>query len=1519
MKRFFNLILIVGMLSFFSPAAPNPASGSPLSQSDPGVSPPAAQPESQEGTGMPGWPVPAQPVPHHEPGRLSRAGGATYQTTRLNDQGQEEPVELNGLDALLANGTLTDPLQGNYRLVNLDRVLFSSYLQANFSLQTYTVTPTLGLMPGSQISFGDFRSHDVAAGDLNGDQLDEQLATWINPGDNHIFLDLGEMAGVDSNKRTTSPPAAFLRSDGVLDLVVRGYDDTLWHRQYDLASSTWGDWSNQAGGFLLSGPTVVSRGADQLDVFAIGIDDDAPPNYLVVWSNHWENGLWSGWAKLDDPDESNPPQDWPTVTNLLERPLLPAPAVVARGGDRLDLFWRWSDNTLRWRQYNDSLWGGWDNLGGFLSTGPGAVALSSSQMVVFASGVDGALWQLSYTGNWGNWERVPGNGMTDGVAIASAPAVVSPSTGQLAVYLRGSDNQLWQIGYDGVNWGAWTPGGGLLASGLGVAVSPATNTTYLYAQDPEGSLGQGIASAGGVPVWQPGWNWLEFCCQSQPFDTTALGYFDASGYQEDYINNIDIETGYLFGDGREQIVLAYRSSAAEVALRLYDIQDGFIPKVVIPTETVRTGRFPKLTTGDFDKDGLDEIALFYFDHTQNKLRVEIFTLNTSTWILESTATAEFPLVDAAGLCPGWSLIEQDPERTFNIEAGDLNGDGDEELVVSWDAWATCQILSLNVGGYQARFSILEVENNLITPMSSEYYNHLGWDDLRCCSADTELALGDLNGDGVDEIVRTWPSGWDDNDWPDLYRSLQVIQASNMITPTKLAELAVIGWTRESWRDELAVGDLDRDLADEIVFFESDSYYDPVWDKLWFYQLQDGSLQVMGDPITFPFKVFSRIVTGDFTGESLRVGATYRLQNRVDSLEAVINMPPKHRDLVRLADGQYQRIDVLMEPCWDTPADPRCTHAKHGGKQGEISEIQTQFQRDWAIGGGLDAKVTKGGYFADLSLKYSYGANFSTSTNVIHERTFNQYATAYNHDRLVYYGAPYQVWEYPILGDNTGEPLDYITVAFPLPDETGSTPTPNTVSGDFPDEPWYAPRHQTYNVWSYDPVGTVRFPDYDPAGFILDKTISGGGDWFEVDYSQTTAIITSTTQSHDFNAEVGAGYKGEAHIPFTSIKFGLKFRAYVKGSYAQKDIQTDKLTTSKETMLSAGIAEQDTEESFTIRPIAYWANAGYLVLDYQTDMGDWGVWQQYYNRPDPAFILPWYGFPDPNDPIPPTSPELKLYSYDVQVSPPYAGAGDKVTISATVRNFSNHLAGNVKVRFYQGYPAEDNQIGEATIASLYRPNGPQTVSITWIASGVGEQKIYAVIDPLDAIDEVHDTGDLIDNNIAYARFRIGAATYGDMGLAQEQVYQSQTYTQTNEPVVSAYIPPANLEEITLFELKDANLAVAAVMGNPFMLTANPGSLDWNTEQDYSLKPDTGAPPAVITIQYKEADVAGFSEANLTLYRLEGIDWIEATCPGYEIVRFLEDNRLAMPICQTGTFVLSDHLPQWNGVYLPLISR
>jgi hypothetical protein len=678
-----------------------------------------------------------------------------------------------------------------------------------------------------------------------------------------------------------------------------------------------------------------------------------------------------------------------------------------------------------------------------------------------------------------------------------------------------------------------------------------------------------------------------------------------------------------------------------------------------------------------------------------------------------------------------------------------------------------------------------------------------------------------------------------------------------------------------------------------------------------------------------------LALGDFVGNSLRVGPpTYRFQNRVDSIEAIINMPPKHRDLIRLADGAYERVEVLMEECADTPDDPGCTHAKHGGKQGKQSTTINTSQRDWSVGGGIESKVSLGGAYIDNSLEASYGEHLSEDRKKINSTTFSQYATAYEHDKIVFYGTPYHIWEYPVYADSSLEPVDYMTVMFPELEPVGGmlqSPTPDTMTGDFPAEPWYFPRHQTYNVWSYDPIGAVRFDDYDPdpeKAIIGPKTISGGGDWFEVNTEHGAMLETTTSQTHDFSTEMGAGYEGGADIPFVG-DFSVSFRAYVNSSYAQEDIQTDILETSEATSFSAYIAEMDTEGSFSIRAYAYRANNGYLVLDYQTDMPpDAYAWQTYYAKPDPAFTLPWYGFPDPADPIPPGSQELRLFSGDIQIVPEFANVGDEVTISAEVRNFSNAPASDVLVRFTLGDPADGGVIGEDTIPSLQRVNGPQTASITWTARGAGKQKIYAVIDPDDDIDEVHDEDDLsvvdgqvagIDNNVAYGKIRIGATKYVDMGLAAEQPYQSVTYAQSPSVRVSAYVPAGNLGEIVRFELRDAALSLPAILGKPFELLAYPeAEVGDGAEPDFALKAGEGDPPAAITVSYGDTDVSGIDEANLTLYRLTGFGWTEATCPGYPVHRFPEDNLIAVPVGETGVFALSDETPRAI-VFLPLVIR
>ena len=590
-----------------------------------------AQPGPEAG-GMPAWPLPAKPIPHHEPGQPARSGSASHQVTRLNAQGLEETVQLTGLDALLADGAITDPLQGNYQLVGLDKVMFGAYdwVTSDFSVQSFefvTRTSTLGLMPNSTRPFYDRRFTDIAAGDLNGDYVDEQIMASL-VWDHHIEIWVDELPG--SLPKATSAPAVVAHPDGSLDLVVRGYDQALWRQQYNGQFWYYGD--NYAGGLLLSAPAVASRASGELDVFGVGVDNQVYHAQLTEWLD------WSPWVRVDGGGVF--------TTETLRRvplPEIPAPAVAARGDNQLDLFRLGPDNTLWWCHSDDgNTWGAWQNLGGMLASGPGAVAVTGGGVEVYALGMDGALWYRGTGGDSGAWNRLE---TPDGVAGNAVPAPTSPDGGQVDVYLAGTERRVWSIHRSGADWGSWIsstiPAGSELAGGIAAAATSPT-TTHLIAQMSDGSLQHSLNAADWKPLPRQGW-WQVTTADE---DTKAMPAIDE---RENPI--FDITTGYFSGDGRQQVVLTYVGADDRLRLEVYDIHDGFKLTKTGELPPITPGRtFPRVAAGDVDGDGVDEIAL---------VNAVIVSETSAYWeirVVKVTAPAsgnwDLRQIDYSGLEPG---------------------------------------------------------------------------------------------------------------------------------------------------------------------------------------------------------------------------------------------------------------------------------------------------------------------------------------------------------------------------------------------------------------------------------------------------------------------------------------------------------------------------------------------------------------------------------------------------------------------------------------------------------------------------------------------------------------------------------------------------------------------------------------------------------------------------------------------------------------------------------------------------
>ena len=228
------IVLVVGLVG------PTPA---PMAQ-DSGPDAPAAE----QGSGMPSWPAPRQAIPYHEPGRPSKAAGYTTQVTEVDAEGVRSTVQLSGLDAMTADGV--DPLAGNYRVVESAQIMAGAN---TYAADMDTLVPAS--IGGALVPDG--APGDVAAGDLNGDGIDEQITAWLD-GFGRIRLKVGSMPG---HGRFTSAPAAISHQDGTVDLLARGLDGSLYHSYFN--GDSWSTWENRAGGTLLSGPAAVSRDAGQ--------------------------------------------------------------------------------------------------------------------------------------------------------------------------------------------------------------------------------------------------------------------------------------------------------------------------------------------------------------------------------------------------------------------------------------------------------------------------------------------------------------------------------------------------------------------------------------------------------------------------------------------------------------------------------------------------------------------------------------------------------------------------------------------------------------------------------------------------------------------------------------------------------------------------------------------------------------------------------------------------------------------------------------------------------------------------------------------------------------------------------------------------------------------------------------------------------------------------------------------------------------------------------------------------------
>jgi hypothetical protein len=255
-------------------------------------------------------------------------------------------------------------------------------------------------------------------------------------------------------------PAVARRSDGCLELFLRGKDANLYHaRQTAPNSSSWSRWEPMGGSWHRD-PVVAVNADGRLEVFIVGDDD----HLYHAWQTKKSATLldpgdkWSGWEPVGEQSLGGL---WPGK-----------PTVGGNADGRLEVFLRGNDANLyhAWQTASNSpSWSPWTLLGVSWHYDPVVAANADGRLELFVVGDDTQLWHCWQTapsnGWYGDWVSLGGTWSPAPDKWSSGtPSVGLDRNGLLAVFMRGNDAQIYMAVQDTnplARWSEWLqmPGG----------------------------------------------------------------------------------------------------------------------------------------------------------------------------------------------------------------------------------------------------------------------------------------------------------------------------------------------------------------------------------------------------------------------------------------------------------------------------------------------------------------------------------------------------------------------------------------------------------------------------------------------------------------------------------------------------------------------------------------------------------------------------------------------------------------------------------------------------------------------------------------------------------------------------------------------------------------------------------------------------------------------------------------------------------------------------------------------------
>lgn len=914
---------------------------------------------------------------------------------------------------------------------------------------------------------------------------------------------------------------------------------------------------------------------------------------------------------------------------------------------------------------------------------------------------------------------------------------------------------------------------------------------------------------------------------------------------------ISLDKGQFDTDREQEIVLAYMADygspeGGPVFIVVYDInketgmpelKDSLSAVMLYPElwdapSGLSRGSLFDIASGDFNQDGIDEIVLTTVTPSDkndaensyggSRLDAYLYQIQNGE-IIPAVSTSE-PIYSEPG-------NSNDHLVRLAVTTGNFDNDFHPDIAVSWELRLPSN------GDSEFYLRVLSANTDSITKYGNIYRydgsnGNNGWP--------MSIKTGDFDLDGRDEIQLAARN---------TLRAYMVDDELNVMSAGSSTMGVFLSTNREDrYSETFAIADMDigdnDTLKTEIITY--DNYGIRVHQKRGYTYGNDlvGEIEIEADAIT----------AGDFDGDALRFGPPER-QTRTDIIQPImiLSSPPLHIDV--FDDVVYDLQDCY--PVNDVTNITRCysSHVSFTSIEGSRIESATEVRSTWRTSKTIAAQVSgkKGILSAKVSgsLNWKYGEGFKNVNGSAQEFELSAKSESREDDLIYCTVSDYELLRYPVYASDTL--FGHVVAVMP-----GNTKEA-WFSGRASAANGFHPNHEVGNILSY-PKNTELPPGARPFGV---GGYNGGSD--------TWTVSPSTIQnwSLKFGSETiteRESFSSESLTRKIEAEIGLKFKfvnASIKGSYQDtdfsKEISTHKTTIkeSSEVEISMGLINSSFvgTKTYDVTPFMYWDASGTLVLDYAVSpdfsggVPSW--WEEKYGaNPDLTFILPWRnrfskGLGGSNDDL------QSKQTRDIVISPLDPQPGDTATIYARVQNYSNVDQFGTSVKFYLGDPDGGGQLitnkeGISEVM-LDQVNAREPVIARldgWIVPGsiINETMIFAVVDPDDQVEEVHENNNKAWNLIGSG---FGSPTNTEdvipdnaMSGSKNQVLLFPNPVQTN--AVFRYSVTTNSRvELSLFDMQGRQIEM--LINEP----KSPGIYDYEISRD-------DLEPGIYFYRFKEGD-------------------------------------------------------------------